>query len=57
MEQFQYDYLRKASDQLNKIRKNLDLVMYDVNHTLTDAEFQRLREGYDKICEAIDKLS
>lgn len=47
--------LQKVTEKLNIIRTMLDDVMYRTD-PLGDGEFRRIREVYDKICEANDLL-
>ena len=55
MTQLHEQILTKVKRQLDDVRSNLDAVMYYTD-PLPDNEFKRIREGYDKICEAIDKI-
>ena len=49
--------IRNARGLMKSARYALDDAMYgDVEHPLTDAEFKKIREAYDKICEATDLL-
>ena len=47
--------LRNVRDKIKKVRDNLDRIMY-CSTPLSDEEYSRLREGYDLLCQANDKL-
>lgn len=47
--------LQKVAEKLSVVRTMLDDVMYRTD-PLGDGEFRRIREVYDKICEANDLL-
>lgn len=51
----QENNLNKVRALLKDARNLLDGVMYG-GDPLTDAEFQKVRGCYDKICEANDKI-
>lgn len=47
--------LGKAKEKINELRMLLDDVMYRTE-PLSDSEHKRVRESYDLICKANDKL-
>lgn len=47
--------INKVREQISTLRSMLDDVMYRTDPLPPD-EFKRVRESYDKICEANDKL-
>lgn len=47
--------LRKAQEKINELRNMLDDVMYHTD-PLSDSELQKVRESYDLVCKANDKL-
>lgn len=42
--------------KINEIRGNLDALMYGQDIPISEHEFQKVREAYDLICKANDKL-
>ena len=49
--------IRKAKDGIKAVRDMLDGVMFgEDRNKLTDKEFSKIREAYDLICKANDKL-
>ena len=51
----QKNAINAAREKIKEIRVLLDGVMYYTD-PLTDSEFKRIREAYDLICKANDKL-
>lgn len=47
--------MTKVQEQIKIVRAMLDDVMYH-NETLPENEFKKVREGYNLICQANDKL-
>lgn len=47
--------MTKVQEQISTIRAMLDDVMYHTD-PLPENEFKKVREGYDLICQANDKL-
>jgi len=47
--------MHKAEEKLRELRSLLDDVMYRTD-ILNDEELKKIREGYDLICKANDKL-
>lgn len=47
--------MSKAQDKINELRSLLDDVMYRTD-PLTPEELKKVREGYDLVCQANDKL-
>jgi len=48
--------LNKAREKITELRNMLDDVMYHTTPQLSDKEFHKVREAYDNICAANDKL-
>lgn len=47
--------MTKAQERIRELRSMLDDVMYR-STPLTDSEYKKIREGYELICQANDKL-
>lgn len=47
--------MTKVQERIRELRSMLDDVMYHTDH-LPENEFKKVREGYDLICQANDKL-
>lgn len=47
--------MSKAQEKINELRNLLDDVMYRTD-PLPSKEQERIREGYDLVCKANDKL-
>ena len=47
--------LEKTKEQIRVVRSMLDDIMYRTDQ-LPDEEFKKVREAYDKICDANDVL-
>jgi len=47
--------MTKVQEQIKNVRAMLDDVMYYTD-PLPENEFKKVREGYDLICQANDKL-
>ena len=47
--------LNKVREEIETMRNQLDWVMYR-SEPLPDKEFKKIREAYDLICQANDKL-
>jgi hypothetical protein len=47
--------LQKVGNKLKEVRNILDDIMYRMM-PLSDSEHKKIREGYDLICKANDKL-
>ena len=56
MTQMQEYIINKAKEKINELRNMLDDVMYHTTPQLSDKEYHKIREAYDNICEANDKL-
>ena len=48
--------VNEAIKCLQRARKWLDQAMYYTGEPMTDADLQKVREAYDLICKANDKL-
>lgn len=48
--------LNRVKEKITEIRGLLDFVMYGNDGKITDEEFVRIKESYDLICKANDKL-
>lgn len=48
--------INKAMSHIDKARQWLDNAMYYSGEPLTDSEQKRIRESYDLLCKACDKL-
>lgn len=57
MTQQQQNELRKAKNKIGEIREILDNVMYRMMPTISDDDYDKIREVYDLLCVANDKLS
>ena len=55
MNQRQKYIMQKAEEKISELRVMLDDVMYH-NEPLPENEQKMIREGYDLICQANDKL-
>ena len=51
----QINAVEQARGKIREIRELLDGVMYS-SDPLTDAEFKKVREAYDLVCKANDRL-
>lgn len=51
----QQNMLNKVCEEIETIRFQLDWVMYR-SEPLPDREFKKIREAYDFVCQANDKL-
>lgn len=49
--------IRKTKEQIKSIRNFLDTVMYSPSSELREKDFQTIREAYNLICQANDKLN
>ena len=49
-------FTSKASNYLQKARFCLDNAMYYTKPKMSEGEFKKVREAYDLICKANDKL-
>ncbi len=47
--------MSKVQEKIKELRRMLDDVMYR-SDPLPDNEYKKIREGYDLICQANDKL-
>lgn len=56
MTQQQYNELRRAKNKISDIRTILDNVMYRMTPTIPDEDYDRIREIYNLLCQAHDKL-
>lgn len=56
MTAIQYAQINEVRDHIKAIRGILDNVMYDRIMPVSDAEYSKLRECYDLICQANDTL-
>lgn len=52
----QANILHDVHADIAKIRNDLDFLMYNPNFKVEEKEFSKLREAYDLICKANDKL-
>lgn len=48
--------IRKAVECMNVAREWLDTAMYHAGTQMPESEFKKVREAYDLICKANDKL-
>ena len=52
----QVDCVRNAIKSIQTARKWLDMAMYYSGDTMPENEFKKVREAYDYLCKANDKL-
>ena len=52
----QHQCIENAIKSLQDARKWLDLAMYYSGSVMPEKEFKKIRESYDLICKANDKL-
>lgn len=48
--------IQKAHEKISELRSLLDDLMYNTSEPIDDAIYPRIREAYDLICQANDKL-
>lgn len=56
MTQEQQNNIILATRKIEEARMYLDAAMYYTGEPMEESEFQKVREAYDLICKAADKL-